>query len=67
MMRVYLYVQKENLESLNKVLTDSNNIPNEPILVSFEPKQGSVMISLNYGQYVWLNDNDLINTLISFY
>jgi len=66
-MRVYIYIQNENLESLNKVLSDSNNIPDEPILVSFEPKQGSVMISLNYDQYVYLNDNDLINTLISFY
>jgi len=66
-MRVYIYIQNENLESLNKVLSDSNNIPDEPILVSFEPKQGSVMVSLNYDQYVYLNDNDLINTLISFY
>lgn len=66
-MRVYIYTQNENLESLNKVLSDSNNIPDEPILVSFEPKQGSVMVSLNYDQYVYLNDNDLINTLISFY
>lgn len=66
-MRVYIYIQNENLESLNTLLSDSNNIPDEPILVSFEPKKGSVMVSLNYDQYVYLNDNDLINTLISFY
>jgi hypothetical protein len=44
-MKVYFYIRQEKLEYLNSILKDYNNLI-EPIEISFNPMNDSVMVSL---------------------
>lgn len=55
-MKVYLHIEKRNLEYLNKILKNYNNIV-EPIVYSFTSSKSSVMVSMLYDDYVFLMDH----------
>jgi len=63
-MKVYFYVRQEKLEYLNMVLKDYNNLI-EPVEVSFNPMNESVMVSLLIDDFIGLSDRDAFATLIS--
>jgi|TARA_B110000285_G_scaffold60317_1_gene69214 hypothetical protein len=63
-MQVYFYVRHEKLEYLNKLLKDYNNLI-EPIDISFNPMNDSVMVSISIDDFIGLSDRDVFATLIS--
>ena len=63
-MKVYFYVKQEKLEYLNSILKDYNNLI-EPIEISFNPMNDSVMVSLLIDDFIGLSDRDSFATLIS--
>lgn len=63
-MQVYFYVRHEKLEYLNKLLKDYNNLI-EPIEISFNPMNDSVMVSISIDDFIGLSDRDVFATLIS--
>tara|TARA_B110000091_G_scaffold176173_1_gene190900 strand:- start:3380 stop:3574 length:195 start_codon:yes stop_codon:yes gene_type:complete len=63
-MQVYFYVRHEKLEYLNKLLKDYNNLI-EPIDISFNPMNESVMVSISIDDFIGLSDRDVFATLIS--
>jgi|TARA_R110000782_G_scaffold1387_7_gene5426 hypothetical protein len=63
-MKVYFYIRQEKLEYLNNILKDYNNLI-EPIEISFNPMNDSVMVSLLSDDFIGLSDRDTFATLIS--
>ena len=63
-MQVYFYVRHEKLEYLNKLLKDYNNLI-EPIEISFNPMNDSVMVSISIDDFIGLSDRDVFATLTS--
>ena len=63
-MKVYFYIKPKELEYLNKILKDYNNLI-EPIEISFNPMNDSVMVSLLSDDFIGLSDRDTFATLIS--
>ena len=63
-MKVYFYIRQEKLEYLNNILKDYNNLI-EPIEISFNPMNDSVMVSLLIDDFIGLSDRDAFATLIS--
>lgn len=55
-MKVYLHIEKRNLEYLSKILKNYNNIV-EPIVYSFTSSKNLVMVSMSYDDYVFLMDH----------
>jgi hypothetical protein len=63
-MKVHFYIRQEKLEYLNSILKDYNNLT-EPIEISFNPMNDSVMVSLSSDDFIGLSDRDTFATLIS--
>jgi hypothetical protein len=56
-MKVYLHIEKHNLEYLNKILRNYNNII-DSIAYSFQSKEDLVMVSISYDDYLFLADHN---------
>jgi len=56
-MKVYLNIEKHNLEYLNKILRNYNNIV-DPIPYSFQTHEALVMVSISYDDYLFLADHN---------
>jgi len=63
-MKVYFYIRQVKLEYLNNVLKDYNNLK-EPIEISFNPMNDSIMVSLLADVFIGLSDREAFATLIS--
>jgi len=63
-MTVSIYVRTSDLEYLHKVIKDIDALK-EPIDASSSPLIGSLMVSIDYDDYVRLNDLHVFSILIS--
>lgn len=63
-MKVYFYIEQENLEYLNNIIKDYNTLE-EPLEISFNPRLGAVMVSLSIDDFIGLSDREAFATLIS--
>ncbi len=65
-MKINLFVQESNLDYLNKILTRNITEPKEfSITIGRQYFEGSYMVTLEYNQFISLQDRNVFNNLIS--
>jgi hypothetical protein len=65
-MKINLFVRESDLDYLNKILTRNITEPEEfSIMIGRQYFEGSYLVTLEYNQFISLQDRNVFNNLIS--
>jgi hypothetical protein len=65
-MKINLFVRESDLDYLNKILTRNITEPEEfSITIGRQYFEGSYLVTLEYSQFISLQDRNIFNNLIS--